>query len=95
MTIFFWLRYCTVTPLDSAYSILDPERRAQAKREALGIPEPKPVDKNKAKAAPTKEAAKKKPSKDASKEKEKEKIPRTLPDALDMVCINFFFLKAI
>lgn len=65
--------------------MLDPEMRAQAKRAALGLPPEKPSDKNKNSkvAAPAKETAKKKPTKDGGKEKEKP--PKTLPDALKQV----------
>ena len=66
--------------------MLDPEMRSQAKRAALGLPPEKPSDKSKsskAAAAPVKETGKKKPTKDSGKEKEKP--PKTLPDALKQV----------
>lgn len=69
--------------------MLDPEMRHQAKRAALGLPTEK-ADKNKSSkiaTAPAKEATKKKPSKDSGKEKEKP--PKTLPDALKQVSTLF------
>lgn len=73
-----------MTPLDTKYALLDPQLRAQAKRDALGLPE-KPIQKNKQKqtAPASKEVVKKKP---LSKESAKEKTPRSLPEALKQVC---------
>ena len=79
-----------VSPLESQYAILDPELRAKAKREALGIPE-KPVETKKVvKTTASKEVTKKKPSKDSGKENQL----KTLPDALKLVMIlkNFCIL---
>jgi len=70
-----------VSPLESQYAILDPELRAKAKREALGIPE-KPVETKKVvKTTASKEVTKKKPSKDSGKENQL----KTLPDALKLI----------
>lgn len=72
-----------VTPLDTKYALLDPQLRAKAKQEALGIPD-KPASKNKPKPVSTtvsKDVVKKKPSKEVVKEK----IPKSLPEALKQV----------
>lgn len=74
-----------MTPLDTKYALLDPELRAQAKRDALGIPE-KPSQKTKvAKVTstnPSKEVVKKKPS---TKESTKDKPPKVLNEAIKQV----------
>lgn len=71
----------SVSPFESQYAILDPELRAKAKREALGIPE-KPVETKKVvKTTTSKEVTKKKPSKDSTKENQL----KSLPDALKLV----------
>ena len=82
---FFFLTICNflVSPLDSRYAFLDPELRAQAKKEALGLPD-KPAEKSKPKAAPVKEAPKKKVAA-VAKESSKEKAPKSLPDAIKQV----------
>jgi len=73
-----------VSPFESQYSILDPELRAKAKREALGITE-KPVETKKvAKTTASKEVTKKKPSKESSKENQL----KSLPDALKLINIK-------
>lgn len=70
-----------VSPFESQYAILDPELRAKAKREALGIPE-KPVETKKVvKTTTSKEVTKKKPSKDSTKENQL----KSLPDALKLI----------
>lgn len=74
-----------MTPLDTKYALLDPEMRAQAKREALGLPPPAPSKQAKSSKEGNKETGKKtKPSKDSNKE-HKEKSAKTLPDALKQV----------
>lgn len=83
-----------MSPFESQYAVLDPELRARAKKEALGIPD-KPVEKSKVKAPAPKEVAKKKPAKDSAKDKEKQL--KSLPDALKQVSVlnwqTFLFLK--
>lgn len=74
----------SVTPLDTKYALLDPEMRAQAKREALGIAPPAAANKPAKSNAAAKEAAKKKPSKESNKEN-KEKSVKSLPEALKQV----------
>ena len=77
--------FFTVSPFESQYSILDPELRAKAKREALGITEkPEKLETKKvAKTTASKEVTKKKPSKESSKENQL----KSLPDALKLVRI--------
>ena len=73
--------------MDTKYALLDPQLRAKAKQEALGLPV-KPVTKAKAKPVSTtasKDVVKKKPS----KEPVKEKIPKSLPEALKQVRMTY------
>ncbi|XP_032792088.2 transmembrane protein 214-A [Daphnia magna] len=72
-----------VTPLDTKYALLDPQLRAKAKQDALGVPD-KPASKSKPKPASTtvnKDVVKKKPSKEVVKEK----VPKSLPEALKQI----------
>ena len=82
-----------VTPMDTKYALLDPEMRAQAKREALGLAPPAATNKPAKSNAPAKETAKKKPSKESNKEN-KERSAKNLPDALKQVCSHNFLLYA-
>lgn len=69
--------------MDTKYALLDPQLRAKAKQDALGVPD-KPASKSKPKPASTtvnKDVVKKKPSKEVVKEK----VPKSLPEALKQV----------
>ncbi len=73
--------------MDTKYALLDPEMRAQAKRDALGLPPPAAAKTSKGSNKENKAdgATKKgKPSKDSNKENKEHKA-KTLPEALKLV----------